>query len=707
VRFIKEIPVYVITASCSVFAYLWLMFILKFSSPDVCDLWEALVTLLFCPFLVLAAYLADRGYFSRKDGTEHQNFDAPDQTIPADVTDEELAFIEADIRQQHGETLTQEQVIKIMKVQYFNKRSRAYYRKAAMDQAIKGKKKTIEPEVAPENMIQALFTTSDDIENVRAASKAKNTMTIGFACEKYGFLENIGKAKLTLERKGPLNCKASVKYITKQGTATAETDYEHAEDVVVFETDEAEKDIFITIKDDSTYEEAEYFTVALSDPQSIDCPEFTATLAADGAETYVWIIDDDEPGELSFKAEEVKVSEETEDTTVTILIVRDKGATGKVGCSYRTDSMSAIQGIDFKESTGYVELEHNAQTATIPVVIKATGRATKAGFNVILENAKGATFNKETDGGEDQCICHVEIQGKSGRQNTISALKARVVSANMIMGQRNWGQQFHDALFQVGDDDDEDGDEGEEKAGPSKFDYFLHFMSVPWKLLFAFVPPVDYCGGWACFCGALVFIGVVTAIVGDMANLVGCCLDILPETAAITFVALGTSLPDTFASKTAAMMDPYADASIGNVTGSNSINVFMGIGISWLLAAMYWQTSDVTDEWRKRVLALTPDQQKNVLASSDNGTKAVFIAPGGTIWFNLMVFCVNAFFAIQHLAARRRRWGGELGGPKWGFFGQYFSGVFLILQWFVYVFASILFARLQDDPVTYSTLAAQ
>merc|ERR550537_1629548 len=123
-------------------------------------------------------------------------------------------------------------------------------------------------------------------------------------------------------------------------------------------------------------------------------------------------------------------------------------------------------------------------------------------------------------------------------------------------------------------------------------DYFMHVISLPWKVLFAFVPPPDYCGGWACFCGALVMIAGVTAIVGDMANLVGCCLDILPEDCAITFVALGTSLPDTFASMTAAKLDPYADASIGNITGSNSVNVFLGIGISWLLGAAYWAAID-------------------------------------------------------------------------------------------------------------------
>lgn len=36
---------------------------------------------------------------------------------------------------------------------------------------------------------------------------------------------------------------------------------------------------------------------------------------------------------------------------------------------------------------------------------------------------------------------------------------------------------------------------------------------------------------------------------------------------------------DTFASRTAAIQNEYADSSIGNVTGSNAVNVFLGIGI--------------------------------------------------------------------------------------------------------------------------------
>merc|ERR1712190_159155 len=95
-------------------------------------------------------------------------------------------------------------------------------------------------------------------------------------------------------------------------------------------------------------------------------------------------------------------------------------------------------------------------------------------------------------------------------------------------------------------------------------------------------------------------IGVVTAIIGDMASLLGCVMDIPDEITAISFVALGTSLPDTFASKTAATQDPFADASIGNVTGSNSVNVFLGLGLPWMIGSIYWAANGPNKEYTKR-----------------------------------------------------------------------------------------------------------
>jgi solute carrier family 8 (sodium/calcium exchanger) len=80
----------------------------------------------------------------------------------------------------------------------------------------------------------------------------------------------------------------------------------------------------------------------------------------------------------------------------------------------------------------------------------------------------------------------------------------------------------------------------------------LHFITIGWKLLFSLIPPAHYHGGWSCFITCLAMIGVVTYVVGEFANLFGCVLSIPPAITAITFVALGTSLPDTFASIVAA-----------------------------------------------------------------------------------------------------------------------------------------------------------
>jgi len=109
------------------------------------------------------------------------------------------------------------------------------------------------------------------------------------------------------------------------------------------------------------------------------------------------------------------------------------------------------------------------------------------------------------------------------------------------------------------------------------------------QLLFAFVPPPSILNGWLSFFVSLALIGLLTAIVGDLAAIFGCLVGLKDSITAITFVALGTSLPDLFASKQAATMDSTADNSIGNVTGSNSVNVFLGLGLPWLIAAIFWK----------------------------------------------------------------------------------------------------------------------
>jgi Ca2+/Na+ antiporter len=74
-------------------------------------------------------------------------------------------------------------------------------------------------------------------------------------------------------------------------------------------------------------------------------------------------------------------------------------------------------------------------------------------------------------------------------------------------------------------------------------------------------------------------IGLLTAVVSDLATIFGCIVGLKDTVTAIVFVALGTSMPDTFASKLAAVNEQYADCSVGNVNGSNAVNVFLGLGL--------------------------------------------------------------------------------------------------------------------------------
>merc|ERR1711923_463419 len=144
---------------------------------------------------------------------------------------------------------------------------------------------------------------------------------------------------------------------------------------------------------------------------------------------------------------------------------------------------------------------------------------------------------------------------------------------SMMVGSSSWLDQFTDAFTVQADDDDEEGEEGEgaEEKMPSCGDYIMHFLTLPWKLIFALIPPTGIANGYPTFVVSIAAIGIVTAVIGDIAGHLGCFIYLKDCVNAIGFVALGTSVPDTFASKTAAIEDDTADNSVGNVTGSNAV----------------------------------------------------------------------------------------------------------------------------------------
>lgn len=73
------------------------------------------------------------------------------------------------------------------------------------------------------------------------------------------------------------------------------------------------------------------------------------------------------------------------------------------------------------------------------------------------------------------------------------------------------------------------------------FGFLLKLMWWP-SLLFL----TDYWGGWACFTVSILVIGLLTGIIGDVASGFGCTIGMKDAVTALTFVALGTSLPGRY-----------------------------------------------------------------------------------------------------------------------------------------------------------------
>ncbi len=75
-----------------------------------------------------------------------------------------------------------------------------------------------------------------------------------------------------------------------------------------------------------------------------------------------------------------------------------------------------------------------------------------------------------------------------------------------------WKSQIQDALTVNGGNVED----------ATSFDYFMHFFTFTWKVIFSIIPPASLFGGWLCFGSSLAMIGLLTAFIGDLASIFGC-----------------------------------------------------------------------------------------------------------------------------------------------------------------------------------------
>ncbi|CAH8827564.1 unnamed protein product [Trichobilharzia szidati] len=66
VKKIAKFSVFMFTSFCSLFAYVWMLLVVAYISPEVVEIWESLLTLSFFPIMVIFAYAQDNEWWLKK-----------------------------------------------------------------------------------------------------------------------------------------------------------------------------------------------------------------------------------------------------------------------------------------------------------------------------------------------------------------------------------------------------------------------------------------------------------------------------------------------------------------------------------------------------------------------------------------------------------------------------------------------------------------
>lgn len=700
-RKIDEMGVFTVTAVYSVFAYVWLFLCVR---DNTVQLWEAVVTFLLFPVLVTHAYMADKkmipgflGGGSKKtaqhvtgsDGMGAAGYGAGNleqQIAKLDAVKMAASLLDADESTmqnfsggQKGSGLSdkeaayanaQQEIARMAVQEHLAKKKPSIAQsKINARRQLAGKQRVLVKKSAVSGGLKSLQEDKDKKSAEVINNEDKTYVT--FSCLTHSVLENAGKVDIvvqcsrsTKDANATIYCVA----VTQDGTALSGEDFVYVRHELSFAPGESEKTISVDLIDDTEYEPDEDFLVVLQTAKSgrkghesgCDFEFFPHKV------TKVTIVNDEAPGTFGFESGTYAVGEKGVDGKgyAEVNVLRIGGSDGEVTVKYKTVDGSAIAGDDYEPAMGELVFKHQETTKSIKVnLIDDDSYEKSETFTLELEvvgsPANGAFVGETT--------CVVTILGDEDSAKVVNevAQLMKLQLEKLSLNTTSWAQQFDEAM----------SIQGEEGESPSTMDYVMHCATFGWKVLFAIVPPTCYKGGWVTFFVALAFIGVLTAFVADIAGIFGCLLGLQDSITAITFVALGTSLPDTFASKTAAVNDDSADASVGNVTGSNSVNVFLGLGLPWLLATIVHTASDFKSE---NVLS------KGTVISFEKGGYPMI---AGSLGFSVVLFCICAITCIATVYLRRAVFGYELGGTP---FPRTMTGIFFIGLWIIYVVVSSL-----------------
>merc|ERR1719493_189469 len=461
-------------------------------------------------------------------------------------------------------------------------KSRAYYR-AQATRKMAGKedaKKAFSKQLAAEAEAEKAQLSKEEAELAATLEKKDDGVTrIMFDPPHYTVMESVGTFEVTVVREGgDLNSTVQVDYKTEDGSASSEGDYIEAIGTLTFGPGETQKMVTLEVLDDDVFEEDEHFYIRISNLRRKDGKAFKEIEVEDenGKKTMqancqlgtphmatIMILDDDHGGIFGFEDSEAEIVESV--GTYELEVKRISGARGKVAIPFNTEDGTAKEGQHYEAQEGELLYENEETTKTISIAITDEESYEKSLIMYVeIGEPRHIAEGKEGEGvdyseldaknpeelTEEEKIAllgrpclgantriQIRIRGSKEFKNSVDKMMQKA-NNSMVVGSSSWLDQFSEAFtVQAEDDDDEEeGEEGEEKM-PSCGDYIMHFLTLPWKLIFAFIPPTGIYDGYPTFVISILFIGACTAVIGDIAGHLGCFINLKDCVNAIAFVA--------------------------------------------------------------------------------------------------------------------------------------------------------------------------
>jgi len=660
-RTIRAVEPFMVTAFFSIFAYVWMVFVISVWSVDVITIPEAFITLSFFPILITMAYLADIGWFTRKkeDDESLENIRLiQTKALEAgfQLTDEETRML-ARIND-HEDMSWAEKRVEASPV-------KVHVKEQDLSVGFMASRYCFTPGGAQLILTVEKFGSNEHLLDTHVAFEYRTSDGCNMRADDGDYTASTGRGEIP-----PGDLYGEIIINRNPGAPNKEMLNGHlAAKKVGQDADNLHNlhffvDLITADKLPASGGHGRRRSVASGSEEEEGIHGTPLHIAASGRRAQVSIADLEGPGMLRMEHDTDDVPCPDVDTKARIKVRRVNGVQGEIACSFYIVDGTAKAGIHYLATEGELVFGTGVLEKTIEVpILKKLATEVKDQFQVRLEAMPGRPSVLI----EGQTICTVIIHdetdvGVAKGERVLNQLQNGFDFNFVVDNAKDWADQFVSAMHPCGDDDLESA---------SVADWTLHVFALPWKILCAFIPPPSYCGGWLCFYFALLMIGCMTILIGDLATLLGCVMEINSSITAITIVALGTSLPDTFASKVAAVDDPTADAAIGNVTGSNSVNVFLGLGLPWVIGSLYWAANGKSTQW----IFTYPEQHAKY-------ANAQLVVLSGDLTFSVCCFTLCAVVVLTVLMYRRKAFQAELGGPVGP---KTNTSIFFVLLWIFYV----------------------